>query len=90
MGGLLQEGEFLIPVVHAEADFLAPIVAGDVLDIQMRVLRLGTKSFTLGFQLFKEGVEVGKATLVHVTVERKTFTSIPLPERLRALLQSQE
>src|ERR1700735_4955363 len=45
----LLESSYLMPIVHAEGDYFAPLIVGDELEISLRVLKLGTSSVTLEF-----------------------------------------
>ncbi len=36
----LLESNYLMPVVHAEGDYLAPVMVGDVLEVRLRVGRM--------------------------------------------------
>lgn len=84
------DSPYLMPVVHAEADYLAPVMVGDELDIHVQVEAVGTKSITLFFKFFeiKKKIEVGTAKVVHVTVDRMSRQSVPIPDALRSILQS--
>ena len=83
----LENEDYLIPLVHAEADFAAPIRFGDRCDVQIRVARLGTSSYTLSYTLVGEQQQVlTRGQTVHCCVDRKTFASCPLPERLKTAL----
>lgn len=81
----LEKQDYFFPVVHAEGDYLAPIVTDDLLDIQLEVLNIGTSSFKLGYTLFKKETCVAKAQVVHVAIDRNK-SKIELPESLRVLL----
>jgi 1,4-dihydroxy-2-naphthoyl-CoA hydrolase len=79
---MLEEGKFLMPIVHAEADYFAPLRVGDEVGISFEVTRLGTKSLTLSYTFFSQDVEVGKVSMVHVAVDASTFQPIPLPQKM--------
>lgn len=85
---MIDEGEFSLPIVHAEADFTAPMRVGDQVSIDLSVVKVGTSSFTLGTRIHKNGVELGTTTIVQAVVAQKTGRSVPLPERLIGHLQS--
>jgi 1,4-dihydroxy-2-naphthoyl-CoA hydrolase len=89
LGKLLETADFLLPIVHAEGDYLAPLVVGDEVEIHLKVLKMGTSSFTLHYILNSSDKKhkVGVATIVHVTISRKTKKSIPIPEPLLSLLK---
>jgi acyl-CoA thioester hydrolase len=75
-----------MPIAHAEADYMLPLIVGDSLEIFPKLERLGSSSFTVSYRFQKGKEEVGKVVLVHVTVSKKTLKSIPLPEELKPLL----
>ena|ERR1700722_5888113 len=83
---LIQDGTFLMPIVHAESDYSAPLFAGDEVVIQLTLSNLGTSSFTLQTQLFKQSALVGKTSIVHVTVAQESKKSILIPESLLKIL----
>ena len=85
---LIEEGKFLMPIVHAEADFSAPIYVGDQVEIELKVEKLGNSSFTMGTRIHRKGLELGVTKIVHVVISRETNRSIPLPEWLIRHLHS--
>jgi YbgC/YbaW family acyl-CoA thioester hydrolase len=86
LADLLQSARFGLPIVHAEADYKAPLSVGDELDIAVKPLRVGVTSFTLLSRITRAGRTVGRVTTVHVAVDAKRGTKRPLPARLRAAL----
>ena len=90
LGKSLKKGELLLPVVHAEGDYLGPIQVGDELEIAMFVQKIGTSSFTLGclFTNLHNQKIVGTTSVVHVALDRKAWTSMPIPENLLKILQA--
>jgi acyl-CoA thioesterase FadM len=76
---------YAIPIVHAEADYRAPIRAGEHLSVHVAVERLGHSSLSLAFTVRGPAGEI-RATgrEVHVAVEPRTFAKIPLPDSVRA------
>ncbi len=84
----LIDSPFLLPVVHAEADYLAPVMVGDELDIQLTVEAVGTKSVTFAYRFVdvRKKINVGTAKIIHVTVDKQTRQSVPVPDTLRDFL----
>ena len=81
---LVRDHDFFLPIVHAEADFKASLFVGDVVEIQVRMSDVGTTSFTFDYQLINsKKTLVGTAKTVHVTMDKKTSTKIPLPKMMR-------
>lgn len=83
---LIDESSFLLPIVHAESDYSLPLYAGDEISISLSVGKMGTTSFTLTYQLFKQGEPAGRASIVHVTVSQETQKPTPIPAKLLELL----
>jgi acyl-CoA thioester hydrolase len=55
-------------------------------DIGVRLIRIGTKSITTGYGLFKDGTNVTTAGSVNVFFDTKNGMTIPIPDNLRAIL----
>jgi len=84
IGALLRARATLFPVVHAEADYRAPLAVGDRLTVKVVVKALGDRSFSMGYRLLlADGREAGSVMTVHASVAAATGASCPLPERVR-------
>jgi len=81
-----RESTWMLPLVHAESDYAAPIVLGQDLRIELRVAHLGKSSVVFSYRVVGEpdGVERAKVKLVHACVEREGFRKRPLPPPLIA------
>jgi 1,4-dihydroxy-2-naphthoyl-CoA hydrolase len=87
MPRLIAGAPWMAPMVHSEADFLAPIHFGDRLLAQVVAAHLGDTELAVGFRLVRasggEVVAVGQQA--HVFVERRSFQRVPVaPEMRRA------
>ncbi len=86
--GLIRNKDFFLPIVHAESDYKAPLFVGDVLEVRVKVGRVGQTSFTLTYALLNTKQEiVGTGRTVHVAVSKATQQKILLPADLRAKLE---
>jgi YbgC/YbaW family acyl-CoA thioester hydrolase len=76
------------PRVSASCDFLHPVRFDDVLDIDVRVARLGTKSVTYAFEFAHAGklVARGQVSAVCCRVHAGSLESIEIPAGIRARL----
>ena len=78
------------PRVSATCDFLRPIRFEDVVDIDVRVERVGSKSVTYAFEFTHEGQTVarGKVSAVCCRVRPgvRAIESVEIPEGIRARL----
>jgi YbgC/YbaW family acyl-CoA thioester hydrolase len=54
------------PRVSAECDYLAPALFEDVLDIAVRVAKIGTKSVTFGFVFTRDGTVLARGQVTTV------------------------
>jgi len=87
IAGIIRGGGTLYPVVHAEADYRAPLAVGDRLSVQVAVRAIGERSFTIGYRLLlADGREAGSVVTVHSALDRASGASCPLPEAVRAAL----
>ena len=85
---IIKQGEILVPIVHAEADYLEPLAVGDKLTIVMSATNISEHSFTLNYDLRRaDSTSVGTVQTVHVTIDRTTGKKMPLPTPLREALQ---
>jgi 1,4-dihydroxy-2-naphthoyl-CoA hydrolase len=86
---LLSEGEYGLPLVHCEADFLAPIRHGDHVRIELRVQTLGRSSFSLAYRFTSlAGDPLVRALTRHVLVSNQTGRAAALPQAMRRRLQA--
>jgi 1,4-dihydroxy-2-naphthoyl-CoA hydrolase len=80
IGQLLDTVPYLLPIVHAEADFKAPIKLGMRLQVQFSVKRLGTSSFTTRYVFAgADGRLMGGAEIVHAAIARPGGLKTDLP-----------
>jgi YbgC/YbaW family acyl-CoA thioester hydrolase len=85
---LLAEGSYLLPLVHAEADYRRPLHHADRLKIELWLKRLGQTSFTLGYRVLGDNqTEHASLETVHVALDRETQRPVALPDSLRVALQ---
>ncbi|MGI4791012.1 MAG: acyl-CoA thioesterase [Janthinobacterium lividum] len=71
------------PVRHAEADYLRPLEGGQVYEVRVEILSLGTSSFEVGYTIRKLGITHCVVRLVHVFIDGQTRTKIPVPAAVR-------
>lgn len=77
-----------IPTRRLEADFLRPSYLGDLLDLELSVLKVGRTSVDLETR-FRCGEELRwKVKQTLVLVDMTTATAVPWPDDLRAKLES--
>lgn len=77
------------PSVHAEADFREPLRFGDVLELELLVEHLGTKSATFAYRGRRaaDGADIVRGKVTVVCIDMRTFESKPIPEGYRRLFE---
>ena len=84
---LIQDGDCLLPLVHAEADYRHPLRHGEVIQVELSVREIGGSAFTLDYRFADEtGWEKARASTVHVHLG-PAGASAPLPVALVAALR---
>ncbi|NBV42738.1 hypothetical protein EBR96_08235 [bacterium] len=71
---------FLFVVVHAESDYFVPLKCADRIEIEVVVEHIGTTSFTIRYDVFREGISTGRMKTVHVCIDKSTRKKRPLPD----------
>jgi len=86
---LFRESDYCFVVVHAESDYIAPLVAGDEIEIKIKVSQIGFSSFGFEFEIYniKTDQLAGKSKTVHVVVDPQTKQKRQIPELLRKGLE---
>src|SRR4051812_12290672 len=49
---MIEKENFLMPIVHAESDYNAPLKVGDTVEISISCEKIGTSSFTLKYRFY--------------------------------------
>jgi len=88
-GGLdIHEGEVVGFVVSSACDYFASIAYPDLIEIGLRVGKLGNSSVQYELAVFKAGEDEACAAgrFVHVFVDRASNQPVPIPSGLREAL----
>ncbi|MCB1107964.1 MAG: acyl-CoA thioesterase [Chlamydiia bacterium] len=86
VGDMISKNQFLLPIVHTEGDFFAPLAAGDRVEVTLSFSRVGTTSFTHTSDLLKKNEKVGTVSIVHVVYCPEKKQSIPIPEEIKKII----
>jgi len=90
-GGLdVHGGEVVGFVVSSSCDYFASISFPDLIEVGVRVARLGNSSVQYELAIFRQGEHEACAAgrFVHVFVRRDDNRPTPIPERLRGALEA--
>jgi 4-hydroxybenzoyl-CoA thioesterase len=88
---LIDEYRIGLPTVHLEADWSRPLRYGDLIEVEVSVLKFGKTSITFGYRVFKQG-EAEPWTVGHnvtVCLDMDTFKKRDIPDWLRQRLEKQ-
>ena len=88
---LINEHRIGLPTVHLETDFSKPLRYGDLIEVEVGVLKIGKSSITFGYLVFKQGQNVPRIEGHNVTVclDMETFKKRDIPDWLRQRLEKQ-
>ena len=76
-------------LANVNIDFRREMHFPGTVDIGARLIRIGTKSITTGYGLFKDSENVATAGSVNVFFDNKSTKTIPIPEELRKGLEDE-
>jgi 1,4-dihydroxy-2-naphthoyl-CoA hydrolase len=82
----LQDGSWVAPLRHAEADYRRPLRFADSLAITVTVLAVEETEFRMGYRIETDDGVACEGETVHVSVDPNTFRRAPLPPILRRAL----
>ncbi len=81
---LFETESYIVPIVHAEADYNKPVRVGDEIEVELTVADIGTTSFTVKYILrTTDRQTAGTCRTVHVTMDKRNNKKIPLTDELR-------
>lgn len=89
---LLDRDRIGFPAVKAECAFHAPLKFGDTVDIEVSVMRLGGKSITFRYRIYRaaepsaERTSCAEGSVVCAVVDLARFVAVAVPERVVELL----
>jgi 1,4-dihydroxy-2-naphthoyl-CoA hydrolase len=80
---IINRSDFLLPVVHAEADYKKSLCLGEELTISLQA-DLRKSSFVMSYRFNDSNGDVAaELKTVHVSIHQKTRKIIPLPEAIK-------
>lgn len=88
-GGLdIHGGRVVGYIAESHCKFLKSLAYPDVLEVGLRVAKLGNSSVRYELGLFRQGdaTPAAEAWIVHVFVDRESNCSHPIPDSIRAAL----
>jgi acyl-CoA thioesterase FadM len=83
---IFNHSDFIVPIVHAEADYLHPLKAFETFQCRLDVIHLGGASFKSQVSILKKSKVCVVVRLIHVFVDKKTGKSMPIPPKIKNAL----
>jgi acyl-CoA thioester hydrolase len=86
----IHQGNVIGLVVETQCNYFAPLAFPQTVEAGIRVAKLGGSSVRFELGLFAQGSVVAAAQghFIHVYVDRQTRRPVPLPLKLRAVLET--
>jgi 1,4-dihydroxy-2-naphthoyl-CoA hydrolase len=85
---ILDQGQILMPITHAEADYQKPIRVGDCLTVTVTLGSQTDHSFTLNYVFKRDNQQVATASTRHVVVCADFSGKAKIPAELRQALDT--
>ena len=84
----IEAGDVIAFAAESQCQYLSGLAFPDVLEVGLRVGKLGNSSVRYELAIFKQGEALAAAAgyFVHVFVDRETRRPVPMPERIREAL----
>lgn len=87
IAAILKEGKYVIPIVHAEADYREAMELSDKITIEMALAETGTSSFTLEYRFINQHKKItSEIKTIHSVLDRKTRQPIKIPDSIKKRL----
>jgi len=80
----MEEG---VVLVKNEVEYLKPIVLNDIPFVTVGLIQMGTKSFTLGYEIHVNDALVTKGSSTLVAFNSKKQCTIEIPEKMKEAIQ---
>ena len=81
---LIREGELLLPLVHAEADYHRPLCQGDRVEVVLEIEEIRTHSFAVTYRFeTQDGTLAATAKTVHLQINRDGSPAAELSDTIR-------
>lgn len=87
LASILASERYLVLIVRAESEYKKPLTSEEPIELRLTVERIGKSSYTIVQEIRNGSGELtGTVRTVHVSVDRATQKTCPLPETLRLAL----
>ena len=83
-----QNSEWVVPIKSAEADYLHPLLAGQICTIKIQVIEVRQSSFVLDYLVIQNAVECCKMKTLHVFCNRPPNKKMAIPQVIKTQLEA--
>ena len=88
LADIIHHEDYLLPLVHAEADYRQPLCHNETMTVELSVKTLGESSFTLHYRCVDSAGQLrAEVQTVHVVLNKATKSPQAIPDSLRCALQ---
>ena len=88
LGNIIDKSDYLILIVHSEADYRQPVRTGQSVNITIVVDKIKNSSFVLNYIITNEKEEkVANLQTVHIAIDKSNSKKMSLPDELRVHLE---
>ena len=85
----IRHGETIGLVVETHCNYFAPLAFPEPITVGLRVEKMGTSSVRYGLAIFGQNeLAAAQGHFVHVYVDAATRIPVPLPEKLKTVLET--
>ena len=89
LNAILSDGVYIIPIVHAEADYLLPLALSEKIGVELCLEQTGSSSFDLGYVIKNSKMEtVARLKTIHAVQLKEDQKTVPIPDPLRNALEA--
>ena len=89
LNAILSDGVYIIPIVHAEADYLLPLALSEKTGVELCLEQTGISSFDLGYVIKNSKMEtVARLKTIHTVQLKDDQKTVPIPDPLRNALEA--
>lgn len=83
-----QNEDYVVPIIHTEAEYIKPFKYGDDAKIEITVTQLRESSFELSYSLLRNSEIFVSAKTVHVFVDKRSWEKKNVPENIKEGLKN--
>jgi YbgC/YbaW family acyl-CoA thioester hydrolase len=88
LGIKYNHADYAFPRVHVECDFMLSIVSDDLIDIELRLAKLGRSSIRFEFRTLKDGDLAAQGVVVIACMGRNNQRAVRIPADVRSKLET--